>query len=121
MPEPRQLNLTWGDGDNKHLLLCIEHDGIVHCVLFVIKRNGRKSIAFELPEDVTLEDVREGWERQGKKWKDVSEPLREGNIYIVDRQIGLGKGSIFWGVHHVDDDPQRDEAFYTPLSLQTAA
>lgn len=113
MPTTDITKLSWG---NKHFLALQQRENRTLAVLRLKKDHGAQRIPISLPRDITLQQVTDAWEAQGRQWVEIY--LDEGNPFIATRVIWLPQGSIVWHVFHLNDAPADGCAYNSNLTKE---
>lgn len=96
-----RLELQWG---NLHRLILSDDDGTPSVTLSLIKNGGGQEIPVALSHGVTLAQISEAWEAQGRVWIDLFE--YRGRPFVAVRVIWLPGGlCVMWSLLHDQDAP----------------
>lgn len=73
--------------------------------LTIRKDRGTQRIRVRFPSGISLKMVRDAWEKQRRRWRNVANPPLHPSFFLAVRTIRLPKHKILWYVLHVNEKP----------------
>lgn len=95
--------LTWGG--MPHTFTLSEGKHTLVGTFVVSKPRGKQTMVVRFPKGITLRQVVDAWEAQGKQWVELGRIQNDSQPFLATRVINLNGWRIVWYVFHESDAP----------------